>query len=71
MRGATVTNKIKVITPNGLEGQIEKIDITELGYLRVTVYIINDRRWISYIWTDGLQSLLNGANLKLNAPAVV
>ena len=71
MSAATVTNKIKVITPDGLEGQIENIDITELGYIRIRVHIVNQGRWISYVWHDGLETLLNGGNLKLNAPAVV
>jgi len=61
-----VTNQVKVLTPDGLEGQIESIDIMELGYVMVRVYIYNEKRWITYIMEDGLQQIISGAGLTLN-----
>jgi len=66
-----LTNKIKVITSDGLECIIESINITELGYMKVKIYIESEKRWISYIWTGGLNALLHECGFKLNGPVTI
>jgi hypothetical protein len=62
---------MKVTNDKGMVGQIESIDITELGYVKVRVYFESERRWISYVDAGGLESLINGCKLKLNTEASV
>lgn len=39
--------KIKISTPRGV-GQIEDMYVTELNFLMIRVYIVEESRWISY-----------------------
>ena len=66
MQDGKVTNKVKVTNSQGKVGEIESIDITELGYVKIKVYFPEERRWISYVDANGLESLINGTGLKLN-----
>lgn len=38
---------MKISTPNGI-GCVEEIYVSELNYLMIRVYIIEENRWISY-----------------------
>ena len=60
-----VKNQVKVIDKDGRECQVDSIDITELGYLKVKCYYPSEGVWRSYFWTDGVEKIMNGCELKL------
>jgi hypothetical protein len=57
--------KPTIIREDNIEGLIENLEITALGYLSVRVYFPGEQRWINYIWKKGVESIVQNINLQL------